>query len=311
MPHKMHTSKQAGTHHTENSLKEVTKASSNMGPLPPMKSKHDLPIDADEGIASHGSKKRRKLNSNKGLGHLDLPSSDLPETTTTENIVRAEIAPNTSSHHLPPEVRHLSSKYDFTMMSILSSAKISEKVKKLLLRVENFNFADPKSKPGVVVLHAKSDVASKMVSIVQIARQDIEHNNGKWWQYSKLDEQVAELKTKAVKRKDNGKTLEEWQKERAEGETQGSGEVGGETGRASKEAQHGRGVVNGDEEMEDAFESMLNPKEADQGAEQSRNDNSGKIRATPVMTIYFARVPVPGLKELYGYVLDYFLDAKH
>ena len=306
----MHTSKQAA-HHTDTSVKEVTKASSSIGPLPLMKSKHDLPIDADEGIASHGSKKRRKLNSNKGLGHHDLPSSDLPETTITENNAGAEIAPNTSSHHLPPEVRHLSSKYDFTMMSILSSAKINEKVEKLLLRVEKFSFADPKSKPGIVVLHAKSEVASKMVSIVQIARQDIERHNGKWWQYSKLDGQVAELKTKAVKRKDNGRTLEEWQKERTEGVNQGWGDVGGETGRASKEAQRGHGVVNGDEEMEDAFESMSNPKEADHGAEQSRNGNGGKIRATPVMTIYFARVPVPGLKELYGYVLDYFLDAKY
>ena len=311
MPHKMHTSKQAGAHHTDTSLKEVTKASSNIGPLSLMKSKHDLPIDADEGIASHGSKKRRKLNSNEGLGHHDLPSSGLPETTITEDIARAKIAPNTSSQDLPPEVRHLSSKYDFTMMSILSSAKINEKVEKLLLRVEKFSFADPKSKPGVVVLHAKSEVASKMVSIVQIARQEIERNNGKWWQYSKLDGQVAEVKIKAVKRKDNGKTLEEWEKERTEGGTQGGGEVGGETGRASTEAQHGHRVVNGDEEMEEAFESMLVPKEVDEVAEQSGNCNGGKIRATPVMTIYFARVPVPGLKELYGYVLDYFLDAKY
>lgn len=310
MPHKMHTSKQAA-HHTDISVKEVTKASSNTGPLPLMKSKHDLPVAADKGIASHGSLKRRKLNSNKGLSHHDQPSSELPETTITENTAHTEVAPNTSSHHLPPEVRHLSSKYDFTTMSILSSAKISEKVKNLLLQVEKFSFADPKSKPGIVVLHAKSEVASKMVSIVQIARQDIERNNGKWWQYSKLDEQVAELKTKAVKRKDNGKTLEERQKERAGGENQGWGEVGGETGRASKEAQHGHGVVNGDEEMEDAFESMLNPKEVDQGAERSKNGSIGKIRATPVMTIYFAKVPVPGLKELYGYVLDYFLDAKY
>ena len=311
MPHKKHTSKQAVSHHAEGSAKEVTKASSSIGPLPPMRSRHDLPIDTDEAIASHRSKKRRKINGNKGLNHHELPSFNVAETTRTESIARTEIAPDASSQDLPHEVRHLTSKYDFTMMSIISSAKIGEKVEKLLLRVEKFSFADPKSKPGVVVLHAKSEVASKMVSIVQIARQDIERNNGKWWQYSKLDGQVAELKTKAVKRKDNGKTLLDWQKERAGGESQGVEEVGGEIRHASEEAQHGHEVFNGDEEMEDAFESMLIPKEADQGAEQSGNGNGRKVRATPVMKIYFARVPVPGLKELYGYVPDYFVDAMY
>lgn len=311
MPQKMHTSKRAGNHHPEFFATEITKASSTIGPLPPMSSKHDLPIDADEAIASHRSQKRRKINSNKGLDHHDLPSSDLPKTTAIENIARTEIALNTSAQDLPAEVRHLSSKYDFTMMSILSSAKISDKVEKLLLRVEKFSFSHPKSKPGVVVLHAKSEVASKMVSIVQIAREKIERDRGKWWQYSKLDGLDVELKAKPVKRKDNGRTLLEWQNERAEGEFQGGREMGGETGRALEEAQRDHEVVSGDEEMEDAFENMPIPKQGNQGAEQSRNGNGTKVRTTPVMTIYFAKVPVPGLKGLYGYALDHFIDAKY
>lgn len=309
MPHKMHTSKRAGTHHADIYAAEITKASSNIGPLPPMSSKHDLSIDSDDGIESHRSTKRRKINSNKGLDHHDPPSSDHPETTAIETIAHTGIAPDTSSQDLPAEVRHLSSKYDFTMMSILSSAKINDKVEKLLLRIEKFSYSDPKSKPGVVVLHAKSEVASKMISIVQIARQQIERDHGKWWQYSKLHGVLVPLKAKAVKRKGNGRTLLEWEKERVDGELQGREEVGGETRLASKEAQHDHEAVNGDEDMEEEFESMPTPKEANQGAQQSRNSSGTKIRATPVMTIYFARVPVPGLKELYGYVLGYFLDA--
>lgn len=311
MAHKKHKPKQPGIDHRDISAEEAAKASSSIGPQPLMSTKHHLPNDADEVTTSGRPKKRRKININTGLDHHDLPASDISETSIIENIERPERAPDTSAQELPPEVRHLSSKYDFTTMSILSSAKISDKVKKVLLRVENFSFADPNSKPGIVVLHAKSEVASKMVSIVEIARQDIERDKGQWWQYSKLDGQLAELKTKSVKGRGDGKTLLEWQNERAGEESQGGvDEVGGEPRRAS-EVQHDHEVVDGNEEMEmeDAFEIMVNPKEADQRAKQSGNGNGRKIRATPVMTIYFARVPVPGLKELYGYVPNYFMDA--
>lgn len=311
MAHKKHKSKQAGIHQAKTSAKETAKPGFQNDPQPPMSAKHDLPNDADEATTSDRSRKRRKFNSNTGLDHHGPLSSDIQESTMTENIECPELAFTTSGQKLPPEVRHLSSRYDFTTMSILSSSKISDKVKKLLLRVENFSFADPESKPGIVILHAKSDVASKMVSIVEIARQDIEHDKGKWWQYSKLDAQVAEVKTKSGKRRDDGKTLLEWQKEQAGEGSQEVEEVGSDTGRDPGEIQHNLEFVDGDEEMEDAFESMANPKEADQGVKQSDNGNGRKIRATPVMTIYFARVPVPGLKELYGYVLNYFMDANH
>lgn len=311
MAHKKPKSKQAVIDHAEISAKETAKASSTIGPQSQMSTKHDLPNVADKATASDRSKKRRKISSNTGLDHHHPKSSDVPETTIIENIERPELAPHTSAQDLPPEVRHLSSKYDFTTMSIISSAKISDKVKKLLLRVENFSFADPKSKPGIVILHAKSEVASKMVSIVEIARQSIEHDKGKWWQYSKLDGEIAEMKTKFVKRRGNEKTLLEWQKERTGRESRGVEEVGGETVCASQEVQHDQEVVDGDEEMEDAFESLVGPKEADQGAKEPGNGNGRKKRATPVMTIYFARVSVPGLKELYGYVVDYFMDGNY
>ena len=64
--------------------------------------------------------------------------------------------------------------------------------------------------------------------------------------------------------------------------------------------------------MEEPFETMVNPKEAvDKGGELSGNGSGTKVRATPVMTIYFARVPVPGLRELYGYVLIKSMDGNY
>lgn len=295
MPHKKRKSKQSGVDHVETSATEAATASSSIAPQSTMGTKCDFSDDANKAAASDRSKKRRKHNANTGLHHHDSPLFDIPVDTTVGNIQTYE---DTSTQTLPHEVRHLSTKYNFTTMSILSSAKISDRVEKLLLQVKNFNFADPNSKPGVVVLHAKSEVASKMVSIVEIARQGIERDKGKWWQYSKVDAEIAQLMAKPVKRRDAGRTLSEWQEEQSKVGFQGAAAVGGSTGRASEVVEHDHEVVDRDEEMEDAFESMVFPKEVDHGAK--RTGDTKKIRATPVMTIYLARVPVPGLKELYG-----------
>ncbi len=305
MPHKKRSSKQAGVDHAGLAGKQKAKTNSSIGPQPLMTTKHDLSDDADKATASDRVKKRRKINSNTGLQHHDPPSPNIHGTPMIENIQPLELAPDNSAQELPLEVRHLSTVYNFTMMSILSSAKINDKVRKLLLRVDNFSFADPKSKPGIVVLHAKAGVTSKMVSIVEIARQEVERGKGKWWQYSKVDGQIVALKAKPVKRNDGGKTLSEWQRERAGEKSQGIEEAGGETEPVSEDVNQEHEVVDEDEEMEDGFEIMVNPKETDQGAQQSEDGGGRKVRAIPVMTIYFARVPVPGLKELYGYVLIY------
>ena len=309
MGHKEHKSKQAVIGYGSIATNETGNATACVGPRFLMGSKHDLPEDADEATASDRSKKRRKPNGNIGLDNHDPVSSATPDATKIRRVGCSELVP--TAQDLPPEVRHLSSKYDFTTMSIISSAKINDKVRKLLLRVEEFNFADPKSKPGVVMLHAKSDVASKMVSIIGIARQTIEHNKGKWWQYSKLDGQIVEMKPKAVKRMGDGKTISEWQRERGGQQSQGIEEAEAETGRASEGVEHNQVVVDVDEGMEDAFESMVGSKEVDQGAKLFGKEDGRKIRATPVMTIYFARVPVPGLKELYGYVVNDFFNAEY
>ena len=309
MTHKKHKSKQSAIDHADIAAKETARAGSDIGSQPLMSTKHDLSDDVDKPTASERLKKRRKFNSNTGLHHHDPSPSDIPVATLSKDVQHTGFTPNTSSEELPPEVRHLSTKYKFTTMSITSSAKVKEKVEKLLSRVGNFSFADTKTKPGVVVLCAESKDASKMVSIVEIARQKIESDKGKWWQYSRLNGKTAELKTKSVKPKYGENTLSEWEKKRAGADLQGVEKAGGGTG---SKVKHDRELVDGDEEIEDAFETMVNPKEAvDQGCEHSGDGSGTKVRATPVMTIYFARVPVPGLKELYGYVLIKSMDGNY
>ena len=238
MAHKKHKSKQSAIDHADIAAKETARASSNIGSQPPMSTKHGLSDDADKPTASEQLKKRRKINSNTGLHHHDPSPSDIPEATLSKDVQHPGVTPDTSSEELPPEVRHLSTKYKFTTMSIGSSAKIKDRVDKLLSRVGDFSFADTKTKPGVVVLRAESKDASKLVSIVEIARQQIESDKGKWWQYSKLNGKIVEMKIKSVKRRNDENTLSEWEKKRAGAGLLGVEEAEDETRSASDKAEH-------------------------------------------------------------------------
>ena len=251
----------------------------------------------DDGIFSHLSK-RSKANGNNGPTY---PSHDPVGSLSEQDSARTVPGQNLNStdhgncQAIPAEVQHLRNKFDLTTMSVLSSAKIEQKVRNLLDRVSKFSFADIKTKPGIVVLHAKAKTACKMVSVVQIAKQEIEKDKGRWYQYSKLHGEITELKAKETKPKGGGKTLAEWSKQKS-----GAGAVtkaSEETSVGVVEGQKDNAIVDDeDEEMKDAFETMALPNRG-----LNRTEDGMKVRTIPVMTIYFARVPVPGLKELYGY----------
>ncbi|KAL9598557.1 MAG: hypothetical protein Q9179_003869 [Wetmoreana sp. 5 TL-2023] len=85
-------------------------------------------------------------------------------------------------------------------MSIISSSKINQKVTNLLARVERSVTASASVKPGVVIVEAKAAAASKMVSVVEIAKADIAKRGGTWYQYSRLRSELLPLKEKQKKR---------------------------------------------------------------------------------------------------------------
>ncbi|MCJ1255581.1 hypothetical protein MMC24_003398 [Lignoscripta atroalba] len=199
---------------------------------------------------------------------------------------------------LPSEIQHLQSKYDFITMSIISSSKIEQKVRNLLLHLEKFSITDTISKPGVVILHAKSSVASKLVSIVEIAKKNVEKDGGKWWQYSRLHGQITELKRKSSKQKKGGKTLLEWEQQQEH-----SGKVGEHASVLDDrvaDSGKGGGDVPPEEEEETAFETMGQRTPSQQNAPSAGIEARNKIRAVPVMSIYMSRVPITELKALYG-----------
>ncbi|MCJ1313442.1 hypothetical protein MMC25_007120 [Agyrium rufum] len=216
---------------------------------------------------------------------------------------------------LPPELAHLHKKYDFICMSIISSSKMEQKIRTLLGHMSKFSFAKTNARPGVVVLHAKAPVASKLCSIVEIAKQTIQKEKGQWYQYSRVHGELTELKP--PKAKNGGRTLTEVDgegmgekaAEDAGKTTESSGKnVEMETEEIVEAVKEIHGDGDGDEEVEDedeehdeeAFETMLSPAHRVSSGSKEPPQPRKKIRAVPVLTIYMSRVPIPDLRSVFG-----------
>jgi hypothetical protein len=155
-------------------------------------------------------------------------------------------------------------------MNIITSSSIQKKVTHAVETAMGSTL--PKS--AVVKLHAKGPAASKMITVVEIAKRQIEQKGGKWFQYNKVEQVLAERQDKKdVKNKGNGKGKE-------------------------KEGEGDPAELDGEEEEEDAeereaFETMKTPFER-------ANEGTAKVRAVLVMTIYLTCTRIEELRKAYG-----------
>ena len=222
------------------------------------------------------------------------PVAETGNTATSETPADADI----TSDILPSSLRHLRSHYAFATMSISSSSKITQKVRSLRTHLEKFSFADVKARPGVVALYARAIMVSKMISIVEIVKREVEREGGRLYQYSRLESLLGELKRKhpKVEREgenapSDGKTLRVWQAAQ------------GDSIAVSLQPAIGDGEMEEQDkvEEEEAFETMTEKGPRDP-VYVPNSEERKKVRAIPMMTIYLSRVSVPDLKQLYGYV---------
>ena len=276
MPQRRSKSKPLDADKTEASVPKALNLSKNN----PSLTKRTRDPDADE--VSAQATKRPKNNGNVGLDSHSTNLSDARGPHTNE-----------PTQFLPSEVRRWQDKYEIITMSILSSSKIEQKVRNLLLRLSQLDCASNKAKPTIVMLHAKGDVASKMVSIVEIAKAEIQKENIKLYQYNSLHGETSELKPK---RTGSGKTVAELTEEHP-----GLEDPSRET--INERENYTLGTVDqSDDDLEmvdateEAFETMAPPSRGYDIPEARK-----KVRAYPVLTISLARVPIPELKDLYGY----------
>ena len=271
----------------------ITQTPSSSSAAPPIGEQFvDHSMSPDDANSYHHTKadsrptKRLKTNAGSAIPSVSVQSTQPPTLAT--NSIQTDSAP--SLFPIPTEIQHLQDQYDFSIISIISSSKIQQKVKNLIARVERFTFANVSAKPGVVVLHAKAASASKLISVIEIAKKDIETRGGKWYQYSKLHSELLEFKEKQWKPSQDGRTLADT----------ASGPNSTANGKTRPQRTH-TGDQNDlvDEEGDDsdaevAFETLQHQSSG------AASNGTSKVRATPIMTVYFACVPVPGLKDLFG-----------
>jgi hypothetical protein len=168
---------------------------------------------------------------------------------------------------------------NITDINVISSTQIKPKVSKILETLSAFSFvALTHIKPNVISTHAKGSVASKMITIIEIAKREIAKAGGKWYQYSSLSQ-----------------VIEEEKKEKKSEAMKGEGHILGRSPPAeanAMEVEKEHGAVE-DEEEEDWFETMKTPL-------KRILEGKPKIRAVPVMTIYLSRVRIDCLERAYG-----------
>ncbi len=235
----------------------------------------------------------KRLKTNAGLA--------IPPASTTDSSATQALAPSASSTpadsapslpSIPTEIQHLQDQYDISTISIVSSSKIHTKVNNLIARVEKFTFANVSAKPAIVVLRAQGACASKMISVVEIAKTDIGNRGGKWYEYCKLHSELLKYREKQRRQPQDGRTLADVSSGRSTTENRGAGTHGTDGGvDGDDDLVHDGGC---DSDGEAAFETLQQPNVGAVINEKS------KVRATSIMTIYLACVPVPGLKDLHG-----------
>ena len=146
-----------------------------------------------------------------------------------------------------------------------------------------------------MALTARAKVASKLISVVEIVKRDIEamERGGKWWQYSRVGSELREIipkETKKVSAAKDGATGG-----RRLG-TSAEAEMDAEDGRTERREAEDMDIERPqlpeleteDSDEESAFETMATPHHV-------KIPHRPKVRAMPVMTIYMSRVPIPEL----------------
>jgi hypothetical protein len=214
------------------------------------------------------SSKKAKEEHHSGSRQPQIRSPDTPANGDSSNNMAAGASSANSRQSELPTIPH-----DARSMSIISSSHIQQTVARALEVLSR----DPETAPTgsrVIMLHSKAPVASKMVTIAEIAKREIARAGGKWYQYNKVEQTMVEQKN---------------------GPKEASSKAGKDKVSAGGTPRADVAEGEGSESEEDttAFETMKTPFER-------ANEGKSKVRAVPTMTIYLARDRIDSLRKAYG-----------
>jgi hypothetical protein len=182
----------------------------------------------------------------------------------------------------------LSETHEITRLSIQSNTQISAKATNVISKLSattqqadsSTNNADTTANPPLIILRAQSRWASKLISIVEIAKRNLESpppatgdSSVKVFQYSSLSTEIVK-----IERTPKPKGL----------------------GGAARPLPVGEGEGEDDDD-EGAFQTMGASSAATAGIGEGE-DGGLKKRAVPVLTVYLATRPVKILRSEFGWV---------
>jgi len=224
--------------------------------------------------SSHHPNKRAKPN-DLSVNVVSVETLHAQQAITTKDPFTSSLANERGSDAALGLIDDLSATYKVVTMNIISSSHIQQKVTRVLETLASFSFAAP-AQPNIVLLHAKSHVASKMITVVDIAKREIAQAGGKWYQYNCLGEIVETRKKTMAGSGDDVGTI-----------------LGHTVDANSMEVDKHEWNEDGAAENGASFETMKTPLER-------ALDGRPKVHAVPVMTIYLSRVRIEKLKNTYG-----------
>ena len=207
---------------------------------------------------------------------------------------------------MPFDATTLSSTHSITHLSIQSNTQISPKATTI---ISKFSPSEPtttkdsttttanqqqkkQQPPPLIILRAQARWASKLISIVEIAKRNLEQstNNAenntstvnnpiKIFQYSSLSSELIETQRRNKPKKIQGLGL----------------------GAAAPEGQEGAGSDDDDDD-EGAFQTMDSTAAATSRSSEAVDEGGmeKKKRAVPVLTVYLAGAPVKALRSEFG-----------
>ncbi|KAL8392446.1 hypothetical protein RB595_002585 [Gaeumannomyces hyphopodioides] len=126
---------------------------------------------------------KRKLNSQSG--------SDAAIKRQRVGNAGPQPTPGLPSEPHESLLMELRPKYDVATFSVISSTSIAKRIDQILAHLGRFHPVDLAVLPGVVLMHARSRDAAKMVSVTELVRRRIHDGGQKWYQYNRVYEVEA------------------------------------------------------------------------------------------------------------------------
>lgn len=195
-------------------------------------------------------------------------------------------APSTIPRTLPMQpheelLQELRGRYEIATASVISSSKIGKKVTAVLAHLGRVDLFSPDSRPGVMMLHARAGDASKMVTVMELAKRRMGEAGVAWYQYNRVYE-VAGPRGGAAGSGSRGKVGGGGNQMVIEDTVMGGGANGPEDEEEDDDDE--------DEDEDEAFEPVETPLEL------ATRDKPAVESKSTYMSMFLSRVPIPELQ---------------